>query len=91
MVDLIDPAPGDTPADAGVVTIPSSAADRRRPGRLERVSPTLLPLLRKPARSSEEVPADAEPNRFVRGMVFALLLSAVLWALIGLGVWLIIF
>ena len=61
--------------------------DRRRPGRLESVSPALIPILR---RAEPEIEFDeVDQNSAIRGLFFGLLLSAPIWALIAyVGRWL---
>jgi hypothetical protein len=94
MVQQIDdPAPEAKSAESGVDAAPAPApttTDRRRPGRLEQASPALISLLRKPARRVATV-HEEPPNRLVRGTINALLISAVIWALIGVAVWWLIF
>jgi hypothetical protein len=97
-VDLIDPLLNTVPAKAGafaanVATVP----DQRRPGRLDRVSPALIPLLRDPALCVDSASSvgtasydDSDPRAPARGIVVGLLLSVPLWALFGLGIWFII-
>jgi hypothetical protein len=74
-------------AGASVAT-PSFISDQRRPGRLEHVSPALIPMLRKPGQYVDA--DDSDPLAPARGIAVGLLLSAPLWALIGLGVWFIL-
>ena len=66
----------------------SEVAERRRPGRLDHVSPELVPLLR----GDTPVPPDApvqfgEPDqlRGARGVTLAVAISAALWAAIAYG------
>jgi hypothetical protein len=75
-------------AGASVAT-PSFIPDQRRPGRLEQVSPTLIPLLRGAAQD-----VDTDPDidyttdlAAARGIAVATCLSVPLWALIGLAGW----
>jgi hypothetical protein len=76
------------PATAGEsVTYASGVLDQRRPGRLEKVSPALIPLLREPAECADGLDFDSDPLAPARGIVVGLLLSVPLWGLIGLGVW----
>ena len=89
MVRLIDPPLETAPAETGAAAAPPVAQDRRRPGRVEQVSPAIIPLLRDPARCVD-TDQDTDPLAPARGVVFGLLLSVALWALIGLGVWLIV-
>jgi hypothetical protein len=68
-----------------------TAPDRRRSGRLEDVSPELIPLLRNPA--AIEIPPD-EPLALERdelgaakGIVVGVLLVIPFWLLVALGIW----
>jgi hypothetical protein len=74
-------------AGASVAT-PSFIPDQRRPGRLGHGSPALVPLLRKPGQYVDA--DDSDPLAPARSIAVGLLLSAPLWALIGLGVWFIL-
>lgn len=77
--ELLRPAEQILPSDR--------AADRRRPGRNNQVSPPLIPLLRNPA--TPDIPVllpgkvDAPPSRDdlapVKGIIFPLALSVPLW------------
>jgi hypothetical protein len=58
-------------------------SDRRRPGRLKQISTDLIPLLRTEAAQYVD-PADSLAP--ARGIAGGLLLSALLWALVGLAV-----
>ncbi len=63
----------------------SDTTDRRRPGRLDSVSPELIPLLRKqtaeaPIEFDEE---DVDQTAAVRGVFFGVLISAPIWAAIA--------
>lgn len=82
------PPPSVLPAETTVV------ADRRRPGRRERISPELVPLLRGQAPAP---PADddlvefGEPDQLdaARGLAAGVLLSAPVWICIAyIGRWL---
>jgi hypothetical protein len=66
------------------VAAPSFIPDQRRAGRLEHVSPALIPLLRNPGQYVDA--DDSDPLAPTRGIAVALLLSVFIWALIGLGV-----
>ena len=50
--------------------------DRRRPGRLDDVSPELIPLLRHP----DDLEPDRDDARPATGIVIAVMLSVPLWA-----------
>lgn len=88
-VDLPDTLPNTEPAKAGAVDADVAVApDQRRPGRLDRVSPALLPLLRDPAQCVDAASCeDSDLQAPARGIVVGLLLSVPLWALFGLGIW----
>jgi len=61
----------------------TAAKDRRRPGRLSRVSPELVPLLRGdavPTPQPELQFGDPDQLQGVRGIPLAIALSAALWA-----------
>ena len=93
--DPIDPLLNTEPAKAGASTADAPAVpDQRRPGRLDRVSPALIPLLRDPAQCLDAASSvgtasydDSDPRAPARGIVVALFLSVPLWALFGLGIW----
>ncbi len=72
------------PAPAPLATV--DATDRRRPGRLESVSPALIPILRS---AEPEIEFDeVDQASAVRGLAFGLLLSAPIWAVIAyVGTW----
>jgi hypothetical protein len=94
-VDLIDPLLNTTPAKAGAFAADVAAVlDQRRPGRLDRVSPALIPLLRDPVPCVDAASCvgtasydDSDLQAPARGIVVGLLLSVPLWALFGLGFW----
>ena len=94
-VNLIDPPLNTEPAKVGAFVADVAAVpDQRRPGRLDRVSPALIPLLRDPAQCVDAVSCvgtasceDTDPRAPARGIVVGLLLSVPLWALFGLGIW----
>jgi hypothetical protein len=93
--DLIDPLLNTEPAKAGAFASDVAAVpDQRRPGRLDQVSPALLPLLRDPAQCVDTASCvgtasyeDSDLQAPARGIVVGLLLSVPLWALFGLGIW----
>lgn len=67
--------------------------DRRRLGRLNDVSPELIPLLRGSSRDSlPDLADDENPHDLAaaRGILFAAFVSIILWALIALAVWVVI-
>ncbi|MDR3534230.1 MAG: hypothetical protein P4L90_27155 [Rhodopila sp.] len=66
---------------------PGQPVERRRPGRRANVAPSLIPLLRGEDRPSPEDPfSDRDNLDAARGITAAVLLSAAIWAVIGL-VW----
>lgn len=85
------------PAIEHVSTLSASDAGetRRRPGRLKKVNPDLIPLLRSTATADIYEPALGKVDtQFVednlapvKGIVFAVALSVPLWAGIGALVW----
>lgn len=88
----------DTPlAEPGLQSVedcPESVADdRRRPGRPDHVSPTLVPLLRGdlptdlPLGGETELADDRGDLAPAVGVVVALGASVPLWAAIGLAAW----
>jgi len=72
-----------------------AADDRRRPKRLNRVSPELVPLLREPAAAKLSAPLLGEMNvpsydddlAPARGIGIGLVLSVPVWAIISGLVW----
>lgn len=64
-------------------------SDRRRPGRMNEVSPTLLPLLRDPVADSEAYDRD-DDLRSSEGIAVSILLSAAPWAIIGAIIYLLV-
>ena len=66
-----------------------SFVERRRPGRVENVSPELIPLLRNPTVIIEQNPAE-DDFRLPKGIAVGIVLAIPLWALIFLGVSLLI-
>jgi hypothetical protein len=82
-------APEDAPAEASTPVATSS--DRRRPGRLEQVSPALVPLFRGAAQNGD-IDLDIDytaPLAAAHGIALGMCLAVPLWALIGLAGWLI--
>jgi hypothetical protein len=72
------PAPG--PDQAAEQTV-----DRRRPGRIENVPPSLIPLLRGEQRPLVDDTSPAYDSLdAARGILAAVVMSAVLWGLIAL-------
>lgn len=62
--------------------------DRRRPGRVENVSPTLIPILRVGEPATEIEFDEVDQAAAVRGLAFGVLLSAPIWVGIAyLGTW----
>ena len=63
-------------------------ADRRRPGRLENVSPTLIPILRTSECTTEIEFEEVDQIAAARGVAFGALLSAPIWVIIAyVGMW----
>lgn len=63
--------------------LPDGLAERRRPGRLETVSPELVPLLRGTANPPPPIEfSDRSEDQLdpLRGLAVGLLISAGLWA-----------
>lgn len=74
------------------VSTEASVSDRRRPGRVNNVSPELIPLLRsQPAEPASDAPpqfGDHDQLGAVRGIAIGAALSAPLWVGIALlGRW----
>ena len=90
MVELIDhPLKADS-AETGAVAPPSVVQDRRRLGRVQQVSPALIPLLRDPAHYVDaDLDEDTNPLTPARGVMIGSLISVFLWAFIALGCWLV--
>jgi hypothetical protein len=89
MVQVLDYPPEAGPAETDAVAAPSVVQDRRRPGRAQRVSPTLIPLLRAPVHSVDtDLDEDINPLNRARGVMIACLVSVPFWGLIALGCWL---
>ncbi len=84
MAELADPLFESRAAKVGESFADASGApDRRRPGRLEQISADLIPLLRTETAQYVDGSDSLAP---ARGIVVGLLLSALLWALVGLAV-----
>ena len=63
--------------------------ERRRPGRIENISPHLIPLLRHPTGFVEPVPAE-DNLRLPKGIAVGVLLAIPLWGLIIGGIMMVI-
>jgi hypothetical protein len=62
-------------------------ADRRRPGRIENISPHLIPLLRQPTVVVEPAPVlTVDDLRLPKGIAIGVLLAIPLWGLIIGGI-----
>jgi hypothetical protein len=87
MLDVTDPlqnvAPPRTSASA---TTQSAVIDQGRPGRLDRITPTLIPLLREPVRYVSDPDFDSDPLAPARGIAVGIALSVPFWALTLLAV-----
>jgi len=74
---------------AGEPTTPSS--ERRRPGRLENVHPSLIPLLRgeaAPGRALEDIQEHGLAP--ATGIAVSVFLSGLIWIIIGFSVYLLL-
>jgi hypothetical protein len=85
-------------ADIEIPTSPSQAAEtplrieRRRPGRLENVSPELIPILRSNRPLPEfpgqpDVPDHTDDLSSARGVLVGMAISIPIWCLIGAAAW----
>jgi hypothetical protein len=92
---IIAPTKG---AALGPAYLRSNAADRRteaarvgrrRPGRVAKANPHLIPLLRDPASADYVAPADrlGDDHGPAKGIAMGLLLVAPFWALVIWSVW----
>ena len=79
------------------VPLPIRVKSRRRPGRNNRVSPHLVPLLRNPATVNIPPPTGvldlsfpADDFALLRHIGFGLLLSVPLWAIVVAIVWMVL-
>jgi hypothetical protein len=89
MVELIDHPLKAASAETDAVAAPSVIRDRRRLGRVQQVSATLIPLLRDPAHCvNPDTVEDTNPLAPARGVMIGSLISVFLWAFIALGCWL---
>jgi hypothetical protein len=73
------------PIDRDAELEPAAAPDRRRAGRLDDVSPALIPLLRGDSSDQlRDYPIDEEPDQLgaFRGIIIWTLISAVFFALL---------
>ncbi len=77
---------------------PAGIKGRRRPGRNDQVSPHLIPLLRDPAPANIPAPPPCEMETLLfndqlvpaRGIIFGLVLSVPLWAIIAGAMWVVL-
>lgn len=78
-----------TEAEAASATQPTvDITDRRRPGRLENVSPVLIPILRNAEPTTEIEFDEVDQAAAIRGLAFGVLLSAPIWVAIAyIGMW----
>ena len=78
-----------TEIEAGSATVTAvEVTDRRRPGRVENVSPALIPILRSADPESAIEFDEVDQAAAVRGLAFGVLLSAPIWVAIAyLGMW----
>ncbi|MDP9097099.1 MAG: hypothetical protein M3N26_11220 [Pseudomonadota bacterium] len=79
-----------TELEAAAETAAAAAAkDRRRPGRLDEVSPELIPILRGAEPDAELEFDDVDQTAALRGLVAGVVFSAPIWVAIAyLGSWL---
>lgn len=79
-----------TELEAATKTLATAAvSDRRRPGRLDNVSPELLPILRNAEPAVDGEFDDADQTGPIRGLFAGILFSAPAWVAIAyLGSWL---
>lgn len=78
-----------TEAEAASATqTPVETTDRRRPGRLENVSPVLIPILRNAEPTTVIEFDEVDQAAAIRGLAFGVLLSAPIWVAIAyIGMW----
>lgn len=72
-----------TEVEASAAQAVADAADRRRPGRVENVSPALIPILRTPDPAVDIEFDEVDQAAAVRGLAFGVLLSAPIWVAIA--------
>ena len=84
MVELIDHPLKAEATETDAVAAPSLVQDRRRAGRVQEASPTLIPLLRGPAQYVD-LDEDTNPLAPARGVMIGSLIAVFLWTLIALG------
>jgi hypothetical protein len=83
----------DDPINGIRAPVAAALPDRRRPGRLENVAPSLLSLLRDPAHDRSFNPeTDEEPDQLsaMRGILLAVLVSLPVWVLVGVVIFVLI-
>lgn len=61
----------------------ATVTDRRRPGRMEDISPDLIPLLRSQEQNATIEFEDVDQTAAIRGLFIGLLISAPIWAAIA--------
>jgi hypothetical protein len=89
MVQVLDDTPKADLAETVAVAAPSVVQDRRRAGRVQQVSPTLIPLLRDSDLCVDiDLDEDSNPLGPARGVMVACLVSVPFWGLIAIGCWL---
>ena len=95
LMSLQDPAEAIAPVSPSNAGAPVTAKDRRRPYRLNRVSPHLIALLRRstapntptPLLDDMDVPPLGSELAIARGFGLGLVLSVPIWSIIGLAIW----
>jgi hypothetical protein len=78
-----------TEVEAPPATVTTAeVTDRRRPGRVENVSPVLIPILRSADPEASLEFDEVDQTAALRGLGFGLLLSAPIWVVIAyVGTW----
>ena len=88
--ELLEPASSDAAARASDSAEPTKqGSDRRRAGRIENVSPYLIPLLRETPGADGAWDPDGRANdlRPATGILVSAMLGLAIWAAIGLAAW----
>jgi hypothetical protein len=82
------PAPPAPPVDAAISTTPN---DRRRPGRIDNVSPNLIPLLRPPpAQIDQDIDEDGDRPLVVVAPRQKLRLGVAVGAVLAIPLWILV-
>ena len=72
-------------SDSDTVPEKQATGDRRRPGRMENVSPALIPVLRQPTLTID-LNTNNDDFRLSKGIAVGVLLAVPFWALIFAGI-----